>query len=186
MQQWLTTIIASVVMSGMGVGVNSVPPVLAKDLSLGSSRTVTVEFRVASVKMKKLDGARILVIDDRGKVIESGVTSREGVWDAHFVTPLDRRFLPVKKMGTVTAILFADGYNEAIIFDVPVEQGQIQPVMLNPIVPNQRNEPTAQLGAIHRHTYMELIRHYAELQKLKKQPPIPGEVDYAPWGPHTR
>ncbi|PWI57793.1 hypothetical protein [Sulfoacidibacillus thermotolerans] len=186
MKKWGSVFAVLIVMMGMNLASAKDARVQAKELKISSGGAVTVEFRVANVQMKKIEGARVTVVDNRGKIIETGLTNREGVWDARIATPTDRRFAPVRKMGTVTALLFADGYNETIVFDVPVEQGQIQPVTLNPIVPNQRNEPHAELGAIHRLTIIGLINHYAEMQKLKKQPPIPGELNYAPWSPRTR
>ncbi|MCY0894360.1 MAG: hypothetical protein OWR52_12790 [Acidibacillus sp.] len=186
MRKWAIACVTGILLATGEVGMSSAAQVQAKDLGIVSGRGTTVEFRVSNVQMKRVDGARVLIIDDRGKLIQSGLTNREGVYDARIATPLDRRFVPVKKMGTVTAILFADGYNESIVFDVPVQSGQVQPVMLNPIVQNQRNEPTIMLGNIHRHTYIGLVSYYAELQKLKKQPPIPGEQNYAPWSSRTQ
>lgn len=86
-------------------------------------------------------------------------------------------------MGIVTAIAIANGYNEQVIFEVPVQKHAVESIMMMPIRPNHRNEPTMTVGSIHRHDLSRMINAYAAKVGLKRQDPIPGEQDYAPWSP---
>ncbi len=88
-------------------------------------------------------------------------------------------------MGTVTAIAVARGFNEQIVFDVPVAPGEVQPITLLEAKSGQRNEPFATLGHLHRLIYAQVIDRYARQAHLGKQPPIAREFQYAPWGPNT-
>lgn len=142
-----------------------------------------VEFRVADRASHRVDGAHVLVVDPQGRVIASGKTDTSGTWMVRMNVPQDPRFASVKPMGTVTALVVAQGYNEQVLFEVPVSSHEVQPVILNPITKGQRNEPTIMLGNLHRHVVAELLNHYATQQGLTRQAPIPGELQYSPWGP---
>ncbi len=157
---------------------NSSPP---------TAQTVSsaVEFRVASPVPRPLSGARVLVIGNDGRLLANGLTDSAGKWRTTLTVPVDPRFAGVKMMGTVTAIAVARGFNEQIIFDVPVAPGEVQPITLLEAKSGQRNEPFATLGHLHRLIYAQVIDRYARLAHLGKQPPIAGEFQYAPWGPNS-
>ncbi|MBX6351697.1 MAG: hypothetical protein IRZ10_00060 [Thermoflavifilum sp.] len=140
-----------------------------------------VSFRVFSGKdWTPVRDAEVVVIGRDGQVLTRGRTDAQGTWRTSLTAPLDPR-LP--RMGAVTALVVARGYNETVIFDVPVKPDTVQPVTLWPIVPGLRNEPTAVLGNIHRLDVIELVNRYARQLGWVKQAPIPGEQGYAPWGP---
>ena len=168
-------------------------PAQPKDLSAQPKETpapqsvqTTIEFRAANPWLKRVTGARIVVIDRSGAILATGLTDSAGLWTAKISTAPDPRFVRSDNLGTVTALVTATGYNEALLFEVPAVQGQVQPVILNPIQQGQRNEPTVALGNIHRHSYMRLIDDYAQRVKLVRQPVIRGEQGYAPWDSRSR
>ncbi|MHB1684237.1 MAG: hypothetical protein ACYCYO_15650 [Bacilli bacterium] len=154
--------------------------------SVAHSVQTTIEFRTANPWLKRVTGARIVVIDRSGAILATGLTDSAGLWTATISTAPDPRFVRSDNLGTVTALVTATGYNEALLFEVPAVQGQVQPVILNPIQQGQRNEPTVALGNIHRHSYMRLIDDYAQRAKLVRQPVIRGEQGYAPWDFQSR
>jgi len=151
------------------------------NVDAAANRTVPIEFRVATPDAKTVDGARVIVVEQGGKVLASGVTDKSGIWIASIPIEQDLRFQDIREMGTVTAIAAANGYNEQVVFEVPVVQDGVQPIILNPVQPNKRNEPTVALGNLHRHDVMQFINRYAKALGLQKQSPIPGEKGYAPW-----
>lgn len=143
-----------------------------------------IEFRVADTASKMVPSARIVVVGDDGKVLANGLTNSLGQWAALVKAQPDPRFGPsVQSLDTVTAIAFATGYNEHIVFEVPVRNNAVQPIILYPIQSQQRNEPTAAIGNLHRQDIMSIINKYAQELKLKRQPAIPGDPQNAPWGP---
>ena len=125
----------------------------------------------------------MLVIANDGRLLADGVTGASGAWRVPLTVPVDPRFATVKAMGTVTAVVVARGFNEQIVFDVPVAQGDVQPVMLQEARARQRNEPFATLGDMHRLVYAQVIDRYARQAHLRRQAPVAGEFEYAPWGP---
>ena len=154
--------------------------------TVAQSVQTTIEFRAANPGLKRVTGARIVVIDRSGAILATGLTDSAGLWTAKISTAPDPRFVRSGNLGTVTALVTATGYNEALLFDVPAVQGQVQPVILTPIQQGQRNEPTLALGNIHRLYYMRLIDDYAQRAKLVRQPVIKGEQGYAPWDSRSR
>lgn len=149
----------------------------------GPMISAEVEFRISTPEQKRVSGARVIVVAANGKVIATGVTGSDGKWSAKLRVKKDARFAPVQSMGTVTALIVARGYNEEVLFEVPVYSGAVQPVVLRPVQTGVRNEPGAELGNLHRMILMGIVDHYAQLAKLQKQQPIPGEQNYSPWGP---
>lgn len=144
-----------------------------------------VEFRVGTTESKRVAGARIIVVNPEGKIVASGLTNSSGVWNASVPYQNDPKYEQAGPRGTVTAIVVANGYNEQAVFEVPIKQDAVQPVVLYPISKNQRNEPTASLGNIHHHDLISFIDHFANKFGLKRQAPIPNEKGYAPWGPEV-
>lgn len=167
----------------------AVPPAHAAEMvkgTTGTTRTGHVEFRVGTPESKLVSGARIIIVNPEGKVVSTGLTNASGVWDASLPYQDDARYEQVDPRGIVTAIVVATGYNEQAVFEVPVQQDTVvQPIVLFPLSPNQRNEPTASLGNIHRFTLMNFINRYAKQVGLKRQTPITGNHGYAPWGPEV-
>lgn len=167
------------------------------DLSFGGNRMAeppfevsgTVEFRAieqlaAEPWYRVIAGARILVIGPDGKLLTTGATNHEGRWITQVTVPADQRFSPSRTLGTVTAMVVANGYIERIFFDVPVaDEGAVQVVALSPIKPDQRNEPGYELGMLHRLWVLPLLDHYAEQAGLGKQPVVEGDWNSPHWGP---
>ncbi|WDL95797.1 hypothetical protein [Alicyclobacillus sp. ALC3] len=149
----------------------------------GAGQFETVLFRVGSPSGKRVSGARVIVLDPDGDIVTTGLTDATGEWGAPVPIQVDGRFASVRRMGTVAAIVVATGYNEQVIFTIPVLPHAVQPVILNPITPGARNEPLATLGNLHRQDVRVLIDTYANKLGLKRQPPVHGEYGYAPWGP---
>ena len=146
--------------------------------------TEQIEFRVAAANLQNIRDARVIVIDDRGNVLGSGLTNGAGIWSIALPLHVDPRFAEARSIGTVTAIAIANGYNEQAVFEVPVSSHSVQPIILYPISSEHRNEPTISLGNIHRHDVIGMINHYAKKLNLKRQPSVANEVDYAPWSPY--
>lgn len=99
----------------------------------------------------------------------------------------DPRF-PTKNMGTITLITIANGFNEHMIFNVPVnEHGDYLGrafVSLRPIETDRRNrnEPHfINAEYIHRLTIFETIDYYANQMGLRRQPQI--DPDSIQWSP---
>lgn len=117
----------------------------------------------------------------------NGLTDIKGEWRVKINIPIDPRF-PIKKMGEVTVITVADGFNEYIKFNLPVNEhgdgaGRAT-VVLRPIKPDNRNEPSFD-AEFHRFTVFGMLDYYAKEVGLVKQKQIQGaegfgEVDM-PW-----
>ncbi|MCY0869209.1 MAG: carboxypeptidase-like regulatory domain-containing protein [Firmicutes bacterium] len=143
----------------------------------------TVAFRVTNPQSTRVQGAAILVVDNAGHPVATGTTDKSGSWTASLRAPVDARFRADTRMGTVTAIVAASGYNEALVLDVPVHAATAQPVTLLPMSSKGRNEPQVVLGNIHRQTVITTIDHYARLAHWTRQTPAVGEGNYAPYAP---
>ncbi|MGG1552246.1 hypothetical protein [Paenibacillus ferrarius] len=120
-----------------------------------------------------ITGARVIAIDAEGAILAQGLTDRQGEWQADIAVPRDLRFAK-KNMGMVTLITVADGYNENVTFDVPVNQfddGVVSAVVtLRPIRADERNEPSFN-AQLHRFTVFEMLDDYANRVGLVKQKP---------------
>ena len=145
-----------------------------------------IEFRVSAANLQQIRDARIIVIDDRGNILGSGLTNGAGIWTVSVPLHPDPRFPEARDIDTVTAIAIAKGYNEQAVFEVPVSSHAVQPIILYPISAEHRNEPTVSLGNIHRHDVIGMINHYAKKLNLRRQPSVANEVDYAPWSPYQK
>jgi hypothetical protein len=137
--------------------------------------------------VKPIPHARLIVIDSNGFIAANGLTNKKGEWSVKINTPIDPRF-QIKKMGVVTVITVADGFNEFIKFNVPVnENGDGEGtalITLRRIRPDVRNEPSFD-AAFHRFTVFGMLDYYANQIGLAKQEQIKGadgfgEVDM-PW-----
>lgn len=145
--------------------------------------TGEIEFRVGSPKTTVIAGARVIVINLDGKVLSSGLTDSTGTYRTtapFYITEWNEN---LKTKGIVTAIAVANGFNEQVVFVVPITKHTVQPIILQPITPNARNFPSASLGNIHPQDLRGFVMHYAEELKLTHQPPIPGDPGYLPWSP---
>ncbi len=162
----------------------SSPPTLGAEVS--SIKNAAVEFRISSPDLKNIGGARVIIINNKGAIIANGVTNSSGVWSSFLHTEQDPRFVNIHQLGTVTAIVTAVGYNEEVVFEVPVFPGSIQPVTMVPLRPSQRNEPINDLGNLHRHDIRQMIDRYANELGLAKQKPLPGERDDDHWSPELK
>ncbi|MGD8189584.1 hypothetical protein ACQCN2_06215 [Brevibacillus ginsengisoli] len=149
--------------------------------------TAEVEFRVIGAQENQIGAmvpnARILIVDNKGNLLRSGLTNKDGIWRVLITTEIDPRFTMVEKMSTVTAITIANGFNEAIIFDVPVKSDAVQVIVLSPLKRNSRNEPTYSLGMLHRLTVIPLIDTYAKQAGLIRVNSIEGDPDSPHWSP---
>lgn len=145
--------------------------------------TATVHFRAISAASEKpIQGARIILIGNGGQILETGVTDANGNWTTAITVNQDERFKDVK-MGTVTAIGLANGHNEEVVYGVPVVEGQVQPITLNPFEPGKRNEPSSYLGNLNHIYQMGLVDKYATKVGLRRQSRIRTADGYAPWSP---
>lgn len=121
-----------------------------------------------------IKNARIILIDDNtGVIMQSGLTDEKGIWKTTVSVNRDPRFKN-RKIGTITVITVADGYNETINFNVPVNEYKNtinhKTIIMNPIVAERRNEPSYKNGEFHRFTVFDMLDYYAEIHGLKKQP----------------
>ncbi|MFM1653893.1 hypothetical protein ACI7RC_17565 [Brevibacillus sp. B_LB10_24] len=157
--------------------------VVFAEIPTDSTVTSTVEFRVLGPGVM-VPNTRILIVDNKGHLISSGLTDKNGIWKVLLTVDIDPRFSMVEKMGTVTAISIANGYKEDIIFDVPVRKDAVQIVSLSPLVKNTRNEPTYSLGMLHRLTVFPLIDIYAKQEGLARENSIEGDLDSPHWSPN--
>ena len=119
-----------------------------------------------------ISNARIIVINSLGAIIGTELTNSEGEAKIPVTVHKDPRF-PMKKMGEVTVIAVANGYNEYINFSVPINDfndnsGRVSVPLWN-IDPNRRNEPYFLNGSFHRLTVFEMLDYYAEKVGLKRQ-----------------
>jgi hypothetical protein len=144
----------------------------------------TKEKPFSDESLKPIPNARLIVIDFNGNIAANGLTDSKGEWSVKINTPIDPRF-SIKRMGVVTVITVADGFNEFIKFDVPVnEHGDgtgMASIVLRPIRPDVRNEPSFD-AAFHRFTVFGMLDYYANKVGLAKQKAIEGitEVEM-PW-----
>jgi hypothetical protein len=142
-----------------------------------------IAFRVGSSKSTVISGARVIVINHDGNIIGSGLTNSSGVWNTSvplYKVDWNEHF---STKGIVNAIVIANGYNEQAVFVVPITEHTIQPVVLQPVMQNGRNEPSESLGNFSNQDLQKYIARYASELGLKKQPPISGDLGYAPWSP---
>ncbi|QSO51844.1 hypothetical protein JZ785_24225 [Alicyclobacillus curvatus] len=158
----------------------------ASGANLSSSGKGQIEFRVGSSTSSVVAGARVIVINHDGEIVASGLTDSRGTFNASvllYKVDWNQKFTT---KGIVNAIVIANGFNEQAVFIVPITEHTIQPVVLQPINPQRQNLPSSSLGAFSKHDLRMYVDHYADELKLKKQSPIPGDPEYAPWGPDTK
>ncbi|MCF8567306.1 hypothetical protein LLE49_21525 [Alicyclobacillus tolerans] len=177
----VTKVISSLVLSSCIVNVSPVFAAASENQEKGH-----IEFRVGSPNSTTVPGARVIVINHEGNVVATGLTNAKGVWDTSvplYEMKWNRGF---DAKGVLNAVIVANGYNEQVVFVIPNSPNTVQPVVLQPIVPNRRNQPTQSLGNYSIHDLKLYVNHYAEELRLKKQLPIPGDPGYAPWSPEKR
>lgn len=145
-----------------------------------------IQFRVGSSKSTTIARARVIVIDHDGNIVATGVTNARGVWDTSVPLHEMKWHQGFDAQGVLNAVVVANGYNEQAVFVIPNSLSTIQPVVLQPIVPNGRNAPSQSLGNYSLHDLRLYVDYYAEKLKLKKQPLVPGDPGYAPWSPEQR
>lgn len=131
-----------------------------------------------------IKNARFIVIDRNGKIVATGLSDSKGQWNVPLVIERDPRF-PTKQMGTITLITIANGFNENLIFNVPVnelEDGKGRAtVSLRPVESNRRNEPTFLNATIHRFTMFDTLDYYAKMLGLKRQLQLdPNSLQWSP------
>lgn len=176
------TLATTVILAG-GPVANASPP---------QTVTGTTEFRAIERLdrppwFNPLPSTRVLVVGPDGKLMTSGLTSKEGVWKAPLTVVVDERFRPARTLGTVTAIAIAEGYVERLFFDVPVTpEGAVQVITLARIQPHRRNEPGYELGMLHRLWVLPLLDYYAGQAGLGKQRPVEGDWNAPHWSPVKR
>jgi hypothetical protein len=141
---------------------------------------------VGSPKTTVIRGARVIVLLHDGQIASSGLTDSSGRWSArvpYYEVQWNEHF---STKGVVNAIVVANGYNEQVVFVIPITAHTVQPVVLQPTVANGRNLPSTSLGNIHQHNLQNFVNRYAELMGLKRQAPIPDDLGYAPWSPEKK
>jgi hypothetical protein len=139
-----------------------------------------------------IPNARLIIIDCKGKIAANGLTDSKGEWRIKLNTPIDPHF-PTKNMGVLTVITVADGFNEFIKFNVPVNEhgdgtGKAV-VVLRPVKPDARNEPSFN-AEFHRFTVFDMLDYYAKQVGLVKQQQIQGAEGFGkvdmPWSATLR
>lgn len=185
---WHHTLCRIGLVAACSAGIAMVPRALpGSEAAIAASRpdvvAGSVVFRVTNPQSTRVAGAGIVVVDHTGRIIATGKTDKSGSWAVSLHVPVDARFKTQPLIGTVTAIVAATGYNEAIVLDVPVLPTSAQPVTLLPTSDKGRNEPELVVGNIHRQTVLTTIDHYARLAHWTRQSPAPGEGGYAPYAP---
>lgn len=171
---------------GLTLSAHPAHAVAAADQDTAAGKQGDIEFRVGSPRTTVIGGARVIVLRHDGKIISSGLTDSSGTWNAKvpfYQVEWNEHF---STQGVVNAIVIANGYNEQVVFVIPITAHTIQPVILQPVVLNGRNMPSASLGNIHQHNLRHFVARYAEKVGLKRQAPVPGDFDYAPWGPDMK
>ncbi len=119
-----------------------------------------------------ISNARIIVINSVGAIIGTELTNSKGEAKIPVTVPKDPKF-PKLNMGEVTVITVANGYNENINFNVPINEfndntARVTVPLWN-IDPNRRNEPQFFNGNFHRFTVFGMLDYYAEKIGLKSQ-----------------
>jgi hypothetical protein len=134
-----------------------------------------------------ISNARIVLINSFGEIIGTELTNSQGEAKLPVTVPKDPRF-NLKKIGEVTIIVVANGYNEYIDFSVPINEfndntGSVS-IPLWDIDPQRRNEPQFVNGSFHRFTVFEMLDNYAKKMGLKRQNiKEEGYIGPVPWGP---
>lgn len=136
-----------------------------------------------------IKNARLILVDDKnGKIITTGLTDENGVLKTNITVRKDLRFNE-KNMGTITVIAVADGFNETIHFNIPINEhaslASGDSIMLYPFVPGKRNEPHFEYAHFHRFTVFEMLDYYAGLIGLERQS-VAEDGDTPPWSPKIR
>ncbi|QED49319.1 hypothetical protein [Cytobacillus dafuensis] len=135
---------------------------------------------------RPIRNARIVVINSLGEIIGTALTNSNGEVKIPVSVLKDPRF-PMKNMGEVTVLAFANGYNELINFSVPVNEFQDHTasvfIPLKKIDPNRRNEPHFLNGSFHRFTVFEMLNYFAGKLGLQRQNINDPTISPAPWGP---
>lgn len=131
------------------------------------SETVTanVIFRAFSaVDQQPLPDVNIVVIDQDGNVVDKLATNDAGEVNQAITVPVDPKYqMDQMKRGTVTVIASKEGYRDAVILETPVSEGSAaQPFQMEPVVPEERNEPTVQLGKNHRLEIISMVDKYKD------------------------
>ncbi|PGS53925.1 hypothetical protein [Bacillus sp. AFS041924] len=133
-----------------------------------------------------IKGARIIVINSFGKVLGTTLTNSNGIAKIKVTVNKDHRFQK-KQMGEVTVITVANGYNEQIDFNVPINEfndnSAKESVALWIVDPKRRNEPRFTNGSFHRLTVFEMLDYYAKQVGLTKQNITMDAKVEPPWGP---
>ncbi len=129
----------------------------------------TLVIRVADPTGKRVAKAKVILIDANGRIVQSGDTNGAGQWETHISYRADPRLSMTQPLGTTTALVFAKGYNEAVVFEVPLAPYAVQPVTLTPFILGRRNEPLAALGNIHRHILADMLDSYAAQVGIARQ-----------------
>ena len=129
----------------------------------------TLVVRVADPTGKRVVKAKVILIGTNGRIAQSGDTNGTGQWETHISYRADPRLSMTQPLGTTTALVFAKGYNEAVVFEVPLAPYAVQPVTLTPFILGRRNEPLAALGNIHRHTVADMLDYYAAQVGIARQ-----------------
>ncbi|MGG0177901.1 hypothetical protein [Gottfriedia acidiceleris] len=136
-----------------------------------------------------IKGARIIVINSLGKVLGTELTDSKGVAKLNVTVKKDPRFSK-KKMGEVTIITVANGFNEQIDFSVPINEFNDHmakdSVSLMRVNPKRRNEPRFTNGSYHRLTVYEMLDDYAKQIGLTRQKIMVDAGAEPPWGPKLK
>ncbi|WP_172373292.1 hypothetical protein [Sporosarcina jiandibaonis] len=136
-----------------------------------------------------INNAQIIVINSSGGIVGTELTNSEGEVNIPVTVQKDPRF-PMKKMGEVTVIAVANGYNEYVDFNVPINEfddntGTVF-IPLWSIDPTRRNEPQYLNGSFHRFTVFEMLDYYAEKIGLKRQEIKVDIGKEPPWSPDLK
>lgn len=135
--------------------------------------TVTnhVSFIVMDSNGHPISNAKIIIVNMIGDVIAAETSDKSGQARKKLIVPVDKRYywIDPNKMeprGTVTAIVFKEGYREQVVFEVPVSSaGSLQQINLFPIIAGQRNEPDVSFGDSHHLEILSLVDKYSEYLK---------------------
>ncbi|RIV22822.1 hypothetical protein D2Q93_08955 [Alicyclobacillaceae bacterium I2511] len=129
----------------------------------------TLVVRVGDPTGKHVAKAKVILVGENGKIIQSGDTNPQGQWVTHLTYHADPRLSMTRPLGTTTALVFAKGYNETVVFEVPLGQSSVAPVTLTPFVLGQRNEPQATLGNLHHILVADMLDYYAAQLGIARQ-----------------